>query len=140
MRLVFDTNVLIAALRSRRGASNVLLIEVLRGKTTWVCSVPLFLEYEDVTTRAEFLLATGYKKTDVVQFLNNAAAEIEPIELNFLWRPQLRDPKDEMVLETAANGRADALVTHNTRDFTPAASLFSFELLTPSEAIRRLKP
>jgi len=69
--------------------------------------------------------ATGYKKSDVVQFLNNAATEIEPIELNFLWRPQLRDPKDEMVLETAANGRVDALVTHN---------------MTPSEALRRLKP
>ena len=140
MRLVLDTNVLISALRSRRGASNALLIETLRRKARCVCSVPLFLEYEDVVTRAEFLLATGYKKADVIQFLNNAATETEPIELNFLWRPQLRDPKDEMVIETAANGRVDALVTHNIRDFMPAASLFSFELLRPSEALRSLKP
>ena len=139
MKMVFDTNILVAALRSSRGASNALLIEALRGNARWICSVPLFLEYEDVTTRAEFLLATGYKKVEIVKFLNDAATEIEPVELNFLWRPQLRDPNDEMVLETAANGRADALVTHNVRDFKPAASLFAFDLLTPSEALRRLK-
>lgn len=139
MRIVLDTNVVIAALRSGRGASNALLIHLLEGNARWLCSVPLFLEYEAVATRAEFLLETGYERLDVTRFLNDAATAVTPVELHFLWRPQLSDPKDDMVLETAANGRADILVTHNLRDFTSADSLFSFESLSPADALRRVK-
>ncbi len=140
MRIVLDTNVLVAALRSRHGASNALLIEVLGGKASWVCSVPLFLEYEDVLTRAEFLLATGYDKTGVAGFLSDAVVAIEAVDLHFLWRPQLRDPKDEMVLETAVNGRAEFLVTHNIRDFAEAADRFEVDAITPQDMLRRIRP
>lgn len=139
MRIVIDTNVVIAAARSRKGASNALLTATLGGQEQWLCSVPLFLEYEEVLLRAGFLLNTGHSKAGIAQFLSGIASVIEPVDLHFLWRPQLRDPKDEMVLETAANGRADLLVTHNVRDFRSAEPLFEFELATPAEALRRIR-
>jgi len=139
MRIVIDTNVVIAASRSRQGASNALLVATLGGQGQWLCSVPLFLEYEEVLCRADFLLDTGHSKAGIAGFLSGIASVIEPVDLHFLWRPQLRDPKDEMVLETAANGRADLLVTHNVRDFRSAEPLFEFEVVTPAEALRRIR-
>ena len=139
MRIVIDTNVVIAASRSRQGASNALLVATLGGQGQWLCSVPLFLEYEEVLLRADFLLDTGHSKAGIAAFLSGIASVIEPVDLHFLWRPQLRDPKDEMVLETAANGRADLLVTHNVRDFRGAEPLFEFEVVTPAEALRRIR-
>ena len=59
---------------------------------------------------------------------------------HFLWRPQLRDPNDEMVLEAAVNGQADALVTHNIRDFQSAARLFNLRVLLPREMLKELEP
>jgi predicted nucleic acid-binding protein len=61
---------------------------------------------------------------------------VEPVHLNYLWRPQLRDPNDEMVLETALNAAADALVTFNIKDFADAAKRFSLKLVTPAECIK----
>ncbi|MCB1833646.1 MAG: putative toxin-antitoxin system toxin component, PIN family [Geminicoccaceae bacterium] len=138
MKFVVDTNVLVAALRSRRGASNALLLRVLGGEATWLCSVPLFLEYEDVLMRAEFVLDTGHTRSALAVFLTDIAAIIRPVELNFLWRPQLVDPNDEMVLEAAVNGQADAIITFNTRDFSPEAQRFGVDLLTPAEALKRI--
>jgi predicted nucleic acid-binding protein len=63
----------------------------------------------------------------------------EPVETHFLWRPQLRDPGDEMVLETAVNGRTDALVTFNVRDFGSVPAMFGIDILLPREAFRRIK-
>lgn len=63
----------------------------------------------------------------------------EPVEIHFLWRPQLTDPGDEMVLETAINGRADAIVTFNVRDFRVVQSQFGIEILRPRDAIRRIE-
>lgn len=63
-------------------------------------------------------------------------SKVEPVHLNYLWRPQLQDPNDEMVLETALNGGADALVTFNTKDFAAAADLFALKLVTPAEYIK----
>lgn len=135
MRVVLDTNVVIAALRSRNGASNALLIDLLRGGGVWLCSVPLFLEYEAVMMRPDFLLATGYARTDLTGFLRDVATVISPVELHFVWRPQLVDAKDEMVLETAVNGGADALVTHNGRDFQQAAARFGIPVARPSDLL-----
>ena len=68
--------------------------------------------------------------------MDTLAAHVEPVHLSYLWRPQLRDPNDEMVLETALNAAADALVTFNTKDFADAASRFSLKLVTPAECIK----
>jgi predicted nucleic acid-binding protein len=71
-------------------------------------------------------------------FVDAVIAMVEPVETHFLWRPQLRDPNDEMVLEAAVNGQADALVTFNVRDFgTPER--FGVEVLLPRQAIKRIK-
>lgn len=140
MRLVIDTNVLVAGVRSRSGASNPLMIAGFQGRFRWCCSVPLFFEYEDVLTRAEFLLGTGLTRTEVQRLLTDLAAAVVPIDLHFLWRPQLRDAGDEMVLETAVNAGADAIVTHNLRDFEAVPQCFGIVCLTPAEALKRLEP
>lgn len=138
MKLVLDTNVLVAGIRSRTGASNPLLVAGFRGRFEWLCSVPLFYEYEDVLSRADFLLDAGVTRADMATFLTDVAGTVRPVEMRFLWRPQLRDAGDEMVLETAVNGRADALVTHNYKDFGAIPERFGVALWTPAEALRRV--
>lgn len=101
-------------------------------------SVPLFLEYEAVLTRPEHLLASGLTAGEVFGFLDYLAGLVEPVKLHYLWRPQLGDVADEMVLETAINGRADCIVTFNTRHFKPAAR-FGIEVSRPDEAFRRIE-
>lgn len=139
MRLVLDTNVVVAGVRSRTGASNPLMVAGFRGCFAWACSVPLFFEYEDVLNRAELLLAAGLTRAEVAAFLTDLAGLVEPVDLHFLWRPQLRDAGDEMVLETAVNARAEAIVTHNARDFGAAPGRFGILCLDPGEALRRLR-
>ena len=73
-------------------------------------------------------------------FLSALVAMAEPVETHFLWRPQLRDPNDEMVLDAAVNGRADAIVTFNLRDYGTAPAQFGVKVLLPREAIARIKP
>jgi len=101
-------------------------------------SVPLCLEYEAVLTRPEHLLASGLTARQVAEFLDYLAGIVEPVKLHYLWRPQLSDVADEMVLETAINGRANCIVTFNTRHFGPAAR-FGIDVIWPDEAIRRIQ-
>jgi putative PIN family toxin of toxin-antitoxin system len=138
-RLVLDTDVVIAALRSERGASRVLLTGALQGEFTLLVSVPFMLEYEAVATRPAHLAASGLSERDVQVLLDALATVVTPVRLAFLWRPMLPDAADDMVLETAANGRADLLVTLNRRDFEPASEAFTFDVVSPGEALRRLR-
>ena len=112
MRVVLDNSVLVAGLRSQLGASNRVLLAVAEGRCTPLVTTAVFLEYEAVLLRPEQRLATGMNPEDVEGFLAAFASAAEPVELNFLWRPQLRDPADELMLEAAVNGQAEALVTH----------------------------
>lgn len=84
-------------------------------------------------------MEAGLSSRQVEIFLDAIIAMAEPARTYFLWRPQLRDPNDEMVLETAANGRADALVTFNVRDYGNTAAQFGVAVLLPREAIARIK-
>ena len=135
MRIVLDTSVLVAGLRSRFGASAALLVEVDSGDPALVATPALFLEYEAVLKRE----AHGLPAHLVEGFLAELAACIEPVDVWFVWRPQLFDASDEMVLEAAINGRAEAIVTHNRRDFLPAAARFGLEVLSPGEVLQRLR-
>jgi putative PIN family toxin of toxin-antitoxin system len=135
---VFDTNVLVAASRSRTGASAALVRMVVLDELRMLASVPLFVEYEAVLLRPEHLLASKTKRETVEQALNELASKVEPVLFHFLWRPQLPDPGDEMVLETAINGRADWIVTFNVRHFHPATR-FGIEAISPGETLRRLQ-
>ena len=95
----------------------------------------LFLEYEDVLTRQEHREAHQLDEAGVQRFLAALASAIEAVEVHFAWRPQLRDASDEMVLEAAINGRADALVTFNVRDFAAAAAGFGLPVKFPGELL-----
>ena len=139
MRCVLDTNIIVAAMRSPTGASSALLMAARRSEVTLLANVALALEYEATCQLAEHRLAAGLDLDDVGIFIDAVLAMVEPVETHFMWRPQLRDPADELVLEAAVNGRAAALVTFNRRDFGAAPGRFGIEVLTPAEAIRRIR-
>lgn len=136
---VLDTNVLVAAARSRLGASFALLQALRERRFTALVSVPLMLEYEAVLSRPEQLAASSYTAESMVKFLDAFCLLATPVHLHYLWRPQTRDPGDEMVLETALNGGAHALVTLNERDFALAAANFRLKLQKPGEFLRSLR-
>jgi putative PIN family toxin of toxin-antitoxin system len=134
-----DTSVIVAGLRSQLGASNRILTLVAERRLVPLVTTALFLEYEDVLNRPEQRLATGMAKEDILGFLAALASAAEPTDVHFMWRPQLADPADELVLEAAVNGRASAIVTHNVRDFLPAAGSFEIEVNTPSVMLQRTR-
>lgn len=138
MKLVLDTDVIVAAMRSPRGASAGILRAIRAGRAGLLLSVPLAVEYEAACLKAEHRLAAGLGRADAATFIDAVIAMARPVETYFLWRPQLRDAGDEMVLETAVNGGADALVTFNIRDFGHTPSRFGIELLLPGDAIARI--
>lgn len=138
MRLVLDTNVIVAAFRSRNGASNLLLRFADQGRVTPLCSTALFLEYEAVLSRQEIRAVTGHTLKDVATVMSAIAAIAEGVDISFRKRPMLADAADEMVLEAALNGQSEAIVTHNARDFHPAREL-DIGIAIPAEIVRRLK-
>jgi putative PIN family toxin of toxin-antitoxin system len=138
VRVVVDTSVLVAGLRSQLGASNRLLAAIARRRVRPLVTTAVFLEYEAVLLRAEQRLATGMSEADIEGFLRALAAAAEPVEISFRWRPQLRDPADELMLEAAVNGRAGAIVTYKVTDFEPASSKFGIRILTPAQLLKEL--
>lgn len=104
-----------------------------------VANVALALEYEATCLLADHRLAAQLDAREASSFVDAVIALCEPVENSFLWRPQLRDPSDEMVLEAAVNGQAEAIITFNTRDFENAPGKFGIEVLLPSQALRRLE-
>jgi putative PIN family toxin of toxin-antitoxin system len=140
MRLVLDTAAMVAAIRSDSGASRHLLRAALeRGVVTLLVSVPLLIEYEATMTQPEQLTAAGLTADEVGRLLDAVAAVAESVTLAFLWRPLLPDADDDMVLETAVNGRADGIVTFNRCDLAAAEREFGIEVLSPGDALRRLE-
>ena len=139
MLIVMDTDTIVAALRSPAGASAELLRRARRGEITLAASVSLFMEYEAVCTRPELGLAAGLTVRQVDIFLNALAQMVKPVEVHFLWRPQLRDPADELVLEAAMNASADALLTFNLKHFAKVAERFQLSISQPSLFLRSLQ-
>ena len=134
-RIVIDTNVLVSALRSRRGWSFTLLSAVGGGRFEHVVTVPLVMEYEAVLLRSGTVPLPADAAQDVIDYLCATALHQA---VHFLWRPKLADPKDDMVLEAAVNGGCDAIVTHNRRDFLAAESL-GVRVLRPADFMNRPK-
>ncbi|MGO9256550.1 MAG: putative toxin-antitoxin system toxin component, PIN family [Bryobacteraceae bacterium] len=139
MRVVLDTDVVVAAIGSDRGASRQLLLGALDGAIDVLASVPLTIEYEAVLTRPEQLEAIGLGSMQANEILDALAKAVIPVRLGFFWRPMLKDPADEMVLETAVNGRADRLVTFNIRHLAPTARDFGVRVVPPREAWKQVK-
>jgi len=136
LRLVIDTNILVAALLNQLGPSFALMQRVRQNQITMCCTPALFLEYEDVLKRADQLQASGLLAEDIDAILNGLAGLVLPVTTHYQWRPQLRDPADEMVLEAAANAQAQAIVTYNLRDFGPA-KLFGIPVLNQEQTFRQ---
>lgn len=139
IKLVLDTDVIIAAMRSPTGASAALLGEALEQRLILLASVPLFIEYEAKCTAPEHWTAAGLTQKQSQIFLDGIAAIVQPVKTHYLWRPMLHDPNDEMVLEIAVNGGADAIVTFNLKDYGAIPGTFNIEVIKPSTAIRRFR-
>jgi putative PIN family toxin of toxin-antitoxin system len=120
-RVVVDTNVLVAGLRSNRGASYRLLTEVGRGRFEIALSVPLVLEYEDALLRHKDQTSLTRRDVDAVLDYFCSVGHLQTIF--FLWRPLLPDPKDDMVVELAVAAGCRTIVTYNVRDFRSAKGL-----------------
>ena len=134
-RIVLDTNVLVAGLRSRRGVAFRLLTEVGRSRFEIALSVPLVLEYEEVLLRHR--AATRLSVADIDAVLDYFCSVAHLQEIFFLWRPLLSDPKDDLLLELAVAAGCDAIVTYNVRDFV-GAKAFGVSILEPAVFLRRV--
>ena len=138
-RVVLDSSVIVSAFRSRHGAANAVLKLVASRRIVPLATPALFLEYEDVLKRPEQRSVSGLSLMEVDAVLAALAAAIEPVEVRFVWRPQLSDADDEMVLEVAVNGRADGLVTHNLADFAAVAPKFGLSVVSPADLLTRIR-
>jgi predicted nucleic acid-binding protein len=105
------------------------------GRFEALASQALFLEYEDVLGRPEQKAVHQFSDERLKGVLKDLADRMTPVEVHFRYRPQLHDPDDELVLEAALNGGAEAIVTHNVRDFLPMASLYGVEVIPPGRII-----
>lgn len=140
MRVVIDTCVWVAAIRSRRGASFALLSEISHSRFRFGISVPLFLEYRakmsSIGAKGETLLTS--KQVDAV--LAALAHYGTEVPVYFRLRPNLQDENDNMVYDCAANFGAEAIITHNVRDFSrPELRGYGIEIIKPSEFLRRIR-
>lgn len=138
MKCVLDTDVIVASLRSKTGASREIIRRVGLRQITALASVALFIEYEAVLKRPEHLQAANLTVVQVDRFLDTLAHLFVPVTPHFLWRPVLKDPNDEMILEAAVNGQAQFIITFNTRHFGNAAARFGITVLKPGDFLRRV--
>jgi len=132
-QIVIDTNVIISALRSKRGASSKLLSLLGTGRFDIHDSVPLVLEYEDVIQRQRAHL--GLSNQDASDFINSLCSLAQHHEIYFLWRPFLSDANDELILELAVSAQCEYIVTHNLADFKGIEE-FGVKAITPREFLQ----
>lgn len=134
MRVVFDTNVLVAASRSRNGASFQLVSMLPSTRFEIAISLPLYLEYLDVLQRSENI-PPGQSIDDVLGFAREILGYSHTQSIYFRWRPALKDPNDDFVLELAIASGSSYIVTFNSKDFTNI-ELFGIETITPSDFLK----
>ena len=137
--VVLDTNVLVAGLSSRLGAPFRLLEHLLDGRFELLGTPALWLEYEAVLKRDDIASLHGLDGAALENFLDGIAHLTRAVRLHYVWRPQLRDAGDELVLELAVNGQAHVLVTRNVRDFEHAAPRFGLRIATPKAFLASLE-
>ncbi len=137
---VLDTNVLVAGLFSRRGASFWLLERIVDGRLPIAISVALALEYEDVLLRPAMLAqgwASGEQVSAVLDAILAQAVLVQPIRVR--RRPALPDPGDDLVLECALEANANAIITMNVRDFAGASEGYGLRILKPGDLVAELR-
>ena len=134
-QIVVDTNVWIAALRSKRGASHKLLSLIDSGQYEANISVPLVLEYEDTAKR--LVGEIPLTERDIDDILDYICAVANQHKIYYLWRPFLSDPGDDMILELAVTAECDFIVTYNQSDFV-GVEQFGLITLTPKEFLHKI--
>ena len=134
-QVVIDTNVLVSAQRSQRGASSKLMSLVGTGRFDIHISVPLVLEYEEVLLRKRLQL--GLTHADVADIVDALCALATPHEIYFLWRPYSHDRKDELILELAVAARCDYIITYNKRDFS-GVETFGIRVIDPRTFLQEI--
>jgi putative PIN family toxin of toxin-antitoxin system len=139
LRVVVDTDVMVAAFESAAGASRQLLLDVLDGRVALLLSTSLMLEYEAVLTRPETLQRSGLTIAEVIEVLDELAFRCVPVAFDYRWRPAARDADDDLVLETAINGAADVVATFNVSDMAAGAAAFGIAVERPALMLRRIE-
>jgi len=135
VHLVVDTSVIVAGLRSKRGASNRVLRLIALESLSMSISVAALLEYEDVLLRKDKI--PGFTSIDLHRFLDDICSVARHQEIFFTWRPTLVDPNDEIFLELAVAADASHIVTHNKKDFIGAES-FGLRVVCPGELLKEI--
>ena len=133
--IVIDTNVVLSALQSRLGKSFELISKIGNGQFDFALSVPLVLEYEAILK--DHLNRTIFSDSDIENFIDYLCAVGIKTKIFYLWRPYLKDPFDDHVLEVAINSNAEVIVTFNKKDFLEAENL-GMKILTPKEFLEEL--
>jgi putative PIN family toxin of toxin-antitoxin system len=133
--VVLDTNILVSALRSRSGASFRLLSLIDSGKYVSCVSVSLILEYEAATKKQAKTL--GLTHQDIDDILDYICLVAEHRKVYYLWRPTLKDPNDDMVLELAVSGKVEAIVTYNRSDFK-GSERFGIRIISPKDFLKQI--
>lgn len=136
MRVVIDTNVLVAAMRSKTGASRRLITLLTSDTFEPAMSVALYLEYLDVMTREENI-PPGVTDKEMVQFVREILSYSHKQGIYFKWRPTLKDADDDFVLELAIASQSEYIITFNEKDFRNI-ELFGIEAILPSSFLKRL--
>jgi putative PIN family toxin of toxin-antitoxin system len=139
-KIVVDTNVFMSALISQNGASFELVTRLFqKDEIINSISVPLAIEMKDVLLRVGNRgLYPQFDDLDLLGYLNDICAISHHVKINYLWRPFLRDFKDDKVLETAFNANANAIITHNIKDFKNIKENFGIEVITPKIALKEI--
>jgi len=140
MKIVIDTNIVLSALFSKKGASNRLMVWLFQQEKKYnVVSNTLVTEFEDVLTREKNLKQfNNLTKDDILGFIDDICLISYHQEIYFLWRPFLSDSNDDMVLEVAVNSKADTIITFNPKDFRGVKESFDIDILTPKEFLRQI--
>lgn len=130
-RIVIDTNVFISALKSKKGASYKLLFETSREKYEQYISPALIFEYESVAKREN--LEINFEQIDDI--IDMICFRSKKCEIYFLWRPFLKDPKDDFILELAIESKSKFIITYNIKDFE-GVSQFGIRVKNPKEYLQ----
>lgn len=133
LQIVADTNVFVTALRSQWGAAYQFFARINAGYYQLNFSVPLVLEYEDAAKRLIGQIPLSEQEIDDI--LDYVISQSNRWQVHYLWRPQLRDPGDDMVLELAVTAGCSHIITYNTRDFAGIES-FGIQVLTPKDFLK----
>jgi putative PIN family toxin of toxin-antitoxin system len=136
-RVVIDTSVLVAASRSRRGASFEIVKRIPGGLFEPALSVALYAEWQQALSRPENR-PPEISPEMAAEFLQYVASQSHLQDIYFLWRPVLKDPNDDMVLELAVASQSQAIITHNVADFV-GADRFGVEVMMPAAFLQRIR-